>query len=184
MANGLFETLSKIGKYDVFETILGLFFLFGGGYLYINYFFNFEGREVLSLMIIGLLMVGLAFFGDGSYKWRNRYEKEEDFEDKKRELELDIKSGKLQGRKKFINDCRREISERYWHASSFRETSLYSNLKNYLGDKLQKDVEKKRYTPGKLLSLKKKAKIAMEEAEIKKKLFAELNMLEKKWGLL
>jgi len=32
MANGLFETLSKIGKYDVFETILGLFFLFGGDY--------------------------------------------------------------------------------------------------------------------------------------------------------
>jgi len=97
---------------------------------------------------------------------------------------VEKKKKKLFWRKGFINECKRMIGENRFDPDVFRETSNYSNLKPYLSVKLQKEINEKRYTPGNVMSLKQRKELAMKEFFIKKKLFYEINFLEKKWGLL
>jgi hypothetical protein len=97
---------------------------------------------------------------------------------------VEKRKNKLLWRRGFINECKRKIGEDRFNPDMFRETSYYSNLKPHLSDKLQKEIERKRYVPGKYLDSDKRAKIMMEEFRVKKNLFEEIAFLEKKWGLL
>jgi hypothetical protein len=91
---------------------------------------------------------------------------------------------KLEWRKGFIQDCKRRIGEDKFNPDMFRETSYYSNLKLHLSKELQREVERKRYTPGTFLDADKRAEITMAEFKVKKDLLDEIALLEKKWGLL
>lgn len=97
---------------------------------------------------------------------------------------VEKRKNRLRWRKGFIHDCKRIINKQRFSPEMFRETSYYSNLRPHLSDKLQKDIKRKRYTPGRKISTKQRGKILMEEFSIKKKLFEEINTLEKKWGLI
>ena len=98
--------------------------------------------------------------------------------------EIEKKRKKLFWRKEFINECKRVIGEGRFNPDTFRETSYYSNIKAHLSDTLQKEVDEKRYIPGKVMSPKQREELTMKEYAIKKSLLDEINSLEKKWGLL
>lgn len=91
---------------------------------------------------------------------------------------------KLLWRKEFIKDCKRIIKKRNFIPELFIESPHYSTLKPYLSDSLQKDIKKRVYTPGKMPTPKQKRESIMKEFRIKKRLFDEINILEKKWGLI
>jgi len=97
---------------------------------------------------------------------------------------IEKKKKRFLWRKGFINECKRIIGENRFNPDAFRETSYYSNLKLHLSNALQKEINEKRYAPGKPLSREQRMELSMKEFAIKKKLFDEINTLEKKWGLL
>lgn len=97
---------------------------------------------------------------------------------------VEKKKKKLFWRKGFINECKRVIEEGRFNPDTFRETSYYSNLKTHLNDSLQKEIDEKRYTPGKVMSPEQRGELTMKEFVIKKKLLDEINLLEERWGLL
>ena len=97
---------------------------------------------------------------------------------------VEKKKKKLLWRKDLVNECKRIIGENRFNPDMFRETSNYSNIKLYISDKLQKDIERERYIPGRMLTSEQRKEIGMEEFRIKKELFNEISLLEKKWGLL
>jgi len=97
---------------------------------------------------------------------------------------VEKKREKLKWRKGFIQECKRYINEEYFNPDMFREQFFYFNLKPHLSEKLKKKIEEKRYTPGKLMSREEKITLANKKLLIKKKLFDEINILERKWGLI
>ena len=98
--------------------------------------------------------------------------------------DIEKRKRKLLWRKEFIDKCRKTIEVDRFNPDRFKETSCYSTLKLHLSNKLQKEIERKRYTPGSLLSIEKRKEIMMKEFRIKKSLLDEISLIEKKWGLL
>lgn len=97
---------------------------------------------------------------------------------------VEKKRNRLKWRKELINHCKRRICEHGFWPGIFIETSYYSNLKPHLSKKLQEDVKMKSYVPGKMIDVEKRKEITRETFRIKKRLLDEINILEKKWGLI
>ena len=83
-----FEELSKISKFYIFETLLGIVIIWFGIKLYINDYLNSGTSSEIGILIIGLLIVGCWLFMLGFSSWRDRYKKEQKLEDKKREADI------------------------------------------------------------------------------------------------
>ena len=85
---------------------------------------------------------------------------------------------KLLWRKKLIDDCKDRIDVSYDSHKSFRETHLYSNLRPYLSDELKEDIEAGNI---KVIQVRRGRG---SEYPLKQRLLDEINILEKKWGLI
>ncbi|MEK6945448.1 MAG: hypothetical protein AABW63_01510 [Nanoarchaeota archaeon] len=97
---------------------------------------------------------------------------------------VEKKKMKLRWRKELISRCKEIINKNRFNPDIFKETSFYASIKPYLSQKLQKEVEEKRYEPGKVMPREQKIELAEKEFDLKKKLFDEISFLERKWGLI
>lgn len=99
---------------------------------------------------------------------------------------VEKKKKRLEGRKFFIEDCKRIIGKKDFELSRFLDSPLYLTLSQYLKLEIRKEVEKKtdRFSYAKKLTLNEELKLVQEEQLIKKKLLREVAKLEKNWGLL
>ncbi len=98
--------------------------------------------------------------------------------------DIEKKRRKLLWRKEFIDRCRKKIEVDRFNPDGFKETSCYSTLKLHISKELQKEIKRKRYTPGSFLSIEKRKEIMMAEFRVKRKLLDEISLLEKRWGVI
>lgn len=91
---------------------------------------------------------------------------------------------KLGWRKEIINNCKRIINKRPFYIGMFKETSFYSNIQPLLTTELQQEMKREWHTPGKLKSPEERKSNLIKDFALKKKLLDEINIIEKKWGLI
>ena len=89
---------------------------------------------------------------------------------------IEKRKRKFMWRKKLIEDCKDALNVSYDNHKSFRETPLYANLRKLLSKSLREAMEDDSIT----IQVVGRGR----EYPLKKRLLDEINVLEKKWGLI
>jgi len=96
---GLRTKWMDIPTYDIFKTVLGLLVLGITLYIYVNYYYSFEGKENLGIVLTIMLMVGVVLLAQGMDSWRKRDAQIQRVEKMNRKVEYEKKKNELEGMK-------------------------------------------------------------------------------------
>ncbi len=98
----------SINSYDVFRVIFGAIILASDLYIYIRYYYNFQGKDTLGFVLAIMLVVGITLLTNGMDAWRKRDKHIQQVDKSKRDLELLKNKKKLKSMK--------EMSPEEYHA--------------------------------------------------------------------
>ena len=68
----LVDALASISKFYIFETILGIGILIVDFYVYLNYYYEFKGKDNLGFILSIMLILGIIFLSDGFSRWNTQ----------------------------------------------------------------------------------------------------------------
>lgn len=85
----------SVYSYDVFRVVFGLIILIVDLYIYLTYYYSFEGKDDLGLILTIMLVVGLISLMNGMDSWRKRDKDIQKVERIKRKVTYEKKKNEL-----------------------------------------------------------------------------------------